>query len=340
MKVCTKRLTYSPRETHLTPFPGFRRTALRAQTVKTFLHERPVTQNFYQDVANLNAQMFLLFEPLTSYFSRLPEDGTGNTPAPENQYQSLHNIISSAAFLSLCIRQSPSIFWFTDVSPGTPYDRGDQLSADSISYTKSKQTVYDAYDIARKRWEADKKAIDREVTSKVGQGPTRDYKRAKARQLAITASAPRSPPTDYRAMAKIGIYPMITRYVAGSKEDDKAESNFPCKPKPLHLKNGFRDIMISQAGVVCYYGRIDKQGHADLEDFVEDKKKDWNPDGERLPLGLDNLGKKSAIATTIGLTAMGLAAYAFHHQITEATGFPFNFGEAVEFVGGLVKQFR
>lgn len=116
--------------------------------------------------------------------------------------------------------------------------------------------------------------------------------------------------------------------------------NFPCEPKPLHLKKGFRDIIISQAGVVCYYGRNDRQGHVDLEDFVEEKKKDWNPDGGALPLGLDKLGKKSAIATTVGLTAMGLAAYAFHHQITEITGFPFNFGEAVEFVGNFVKQFR
>jgi len=284
--------------------------------------------------------MFLLFEPLTSYLSRLPEDGTGNTPSPENQYQNLHNIVSSAAYLSLCIRQSPSIFYFYPVTPGTHFDRGDQINADSISYTKSKQAVTDAYNAAYTRWLADKKAIDAEVASKAAQGPTRDFKRAQAKQFAITAQAPPPPSTDYRAMAKIGIYPMITRYKPGSKQNDECEAVYPCKPIPLHKKDGFRDRIISLAGVVCYYGRKDTEGHLHLEDFVEEKKKEWNPDGEGLPLGLDKLGKKSAIATTVGLTAMGLVAYAFHHQITETTGFPFNFGEAVEFVGDLVKQFR
>ncbi|TVY34420.1 hypothetical protein LOCC1_G007075 [Lachnellula occidentalis] len=312
---------------------GYTRTALRAETCRSIIGAAAVTENFYEEVAKLNAQVFLLLEPLTSYLYRLESSDGKTTPDPAHQYQSLHNLISSAAYLSLTVRMSPTIFFWVDVSPGTFYDQDDQTSLDSISYTRSKHAVTSAYTSARSQWVAEKQEIDDLVADleSRGQIATRKGTKAKQRQAAIQTQAPRQPSYEYRAMAKIGVWPSIKRFKPGSAEDEKRENDNPSEKIPLYMKNGSREYEISKGAVVCYYGKTERKddGRFGLEEFVELKQKEWNPKVREL------VGKTPIIATIVGASALGILALAFKYQIAEKTGIDFHFGDAVDFVNGV-----
>ncbi|TVY88802.1 hypothetical protein LAWI1_G004798, partial [Lachnellula willkommii] len=248
---------------------GYTRTALRAETCRSIIGAGAVTENFYEEVAKLNAQVYLLLEPLTSYLYRLDPSAGKTIPDPANQYQSLHNLISSAAYLSLAVRMSPTIFFWVDVSPGTFYDQDDQTSLDNTSYTRSKHAVLNAYTAARRQWVAEKQEIDDMVADleRRGQITTRKGTKAKQRQAAIQTQAPRQPTYEYRAMAKIGVWPSIKRFKPGSAEDEKRENEKPGEKIPLYMKNGSREYEISKGAVVCYYGKVERKddGRVGLE---------------------------------------------------------------------------
>lgn len=270
--------------------------------------------------------MFLLLEPLTSYLYRLePSDGK-TIPDPANQYQSLHNLISSAAYLSLAVRMSSTIFFWVDVSPGTFYDQDDQTSLDNISYTRSKHAVINAYTAARSQWVAEKQEIDDLVADleSRGQITTRKGTKAKQRRAAIQTQAPRQPSYEYRAMAKIGVWPSIKRFKPGSAEDEKRENDNPGEKIPLYMKNGSREYEISKGAVLCYYGKVERKddGRVGLEEFVEQKQREWDPTVRALEVA-------PTIATIVGASALGILALAYK------TGIHFHFGEAVDFVNGV-----
>ncbi|TVY29964.1 hypothetical protein LHYA1_G001328 [Lachnellula hyalina] len=312
---------------------GYTRTALRAETCRSIIGARAVTENFYEEVAKLNAQVYLLLEPLTSYLYRLePSDGK-TIPGPANQYQSLHNLISSAAYLSLAVRMSPTIFFWVDVSPGTFYDQDDQTSLDNISYTRSKHAVTSAYTIARSQWVAEKQELDDLVADLEmrGQITTRRGTKAKQRQAAMQTQAPRQPTYEYRAMAKMGVWPSIKRFKPGSAADEERENENPREKIPLYMKNGSREYEISKGAVVCYYGKMGRRqdGRVGLEEFVELKQREWDP-----TVGMV-VGKRPMIATIVGASALGILALAFKYQIAEKTGIHFHFGEAVDFINGV-----
>lgn len=329
-----------PLEPQIDSYPGFQRTSLRAETVRSIIGAGAVTENFYDEIAKLNAQVFLMLEPLTSYLYRLEPEADKKIPDPANQYQSLHNIISSAAYLSLCVRMSPTIFFWVDVSPGTYYERDEHTSVDPVSYTRSKQAVVNAYNTARNEWVHAKKEIDFMVTELNfrGQSDTRKGVKAKQQQIAIQTQAPRQTAYEYRAMAKIGIWPSIKRFKPGSAEDEQREKNNPCDPIPLFQKNGSREYEISKAAVLCYYGKLERKddGRVGLEEFVERKKKAYGFSG--MP-GLV-VGKCPVVASVFGATALGILAYALRFQIEEKTGINFDFGDPVEFLNGIAGMIR
>jgi hypothetical protein len=313
---------------------GYTRTALRAETVRSIIGAGAVTENFYEEIAKLNAQVFLLLEPLTSYLYRLEPQNGKTIPDPRNQYQSLHNLISSAAYLSLAVRMSPTIFFWVDVTPGTFYDRDEQTSLDNISYTRSKQAVTDAYHSARAQWVDRKKVIDDTVTYLENRGliTTRKGTKAKQRQAAIQTQVPRQPPYEYRAMAKIGVWPSIKRFKPGSAEDEKRERDNPCEKIPLLMKNGDREYEISWSVVLCYYGKIERKddGRVSLEEYVQEKQRKWDPTGRGF-----EMGKRPIIASILAASALGILVLAFKYQIQEKTGITFHFGDEVDFVGGV-----
>lgn len=256
----------------LTLFTGFSRTDLRAKTVRTIIRERAITEHFHTEVAQLTAKVALLLQPLTHFlYSRPPFDG-GSNRTIDDQYQALHNIIALAAYLSICIRLSPTIFYFSSVRPNAEYDPDDQHCVEPEVYIKSKDTVVqeyldDAIDHQKKTEE-----LQKEINSlnARGKGPnSRAGKKAKAKLDAHTWS--RKPlERTHAALTKIAVWPSIKRFKPGTQEDDYAAV-------PLEHRKGFRIFDISKSAVVSYYGVDDdverSKGRTKLADFVEKKVK-------------------------------------------------------------------
>lgn len=97
---------------------------------------------------------------------------------------------------------------------------------------------------------------------------------------AIDNNPPTPPGQKYRALTKIGVWPVITRYKAGGDHDDDS----PCPDGSLRLseKDGMRILQISKGAVVNYYGvdGIEKQRPVRLVKWVADKKKTLGRWGE------------------------------------------------------------
>ncbi|KAE8450620.1 hypothetical protein EG329_005964 [Mollisiaceae sp. DMI_Dod_QoI] len=202
---------------------GFSRQALRSETVRTIIGRAPVTEHFYRDVAQLTARVSLLLHPLTSYLYGLaPPDGT-TTPKIIDLYQALHSLISNAAYLSIAVRLSPTIFYFTPLSPGDTYDANDHLNFSMLAYTISKQTVIDnhqkatdAYSLAAKPKERTYKRLVR-----AGREHTAEGNAAFTQLQEVQKTAPQNPGSTHRALVGIASWPVVTRFKAGGEEDDE-----------------------------------------------------------------------------------------------------------------------
>lgn len=240
--------------------------------------------------------MALLFKPLTDFlYSRPPRDGHPNCTITD-QYQALHNIVSVAAYLSICVRLSPTIFFFSHVSPNTPYDREDQCYVNTRAYTLSKQTIVTAYNGGRAAHERKKQELEEVIVNLRAAGKSATSRACRSAQRKLDAhllTRPQSLHSTHRALTKICIWPSITRYKPGTQADDDAA-------RPLEDRDGFRAFEISKSGVTCYYGFADRLGRAKvgvrLVDFVAKKKIMY---GKREP----RLHKRTFLAAVAAVTA-------------------------------------
>ena len=278
---------------------GFARTALRSNAVRSLLEQGAITTNFHTETAVLTAKVALLLKPLTFFlYSRPPRDGGMNRKI-EDQYQALHNIIAISAYLSICIRLSPTIFYFSSVTPNTRYEQDEHHSLDEECYTESREAVVKAYDAEVKVF-ADKKAELEKAVAKLKAASKNDtsrvYKKAKGKLNAHIETEPYPPDSTYELMTKIGVWPNISRYKPGTLEDDETGT-------PLEERRGFRIFDISKGAAVCYLGTEDRLKRAEqrvaLEDFVKKKIKKYGKKDR-------GVGKGVVLAAVAAAAAAGI----------------------------------
>lgn len=207
--------------------------------------------------------MMLLFAPLFNHLTLLPAGPEIIIPLPTDLYQHLHNIIASAAYLSICIRVSPTILHIAHLVPGTPYLPDEHTSVHEGSWTLSKVVV-------QENWKKEHARLELERAQ--AEGYKDGYKRAgrldsKSGQQAIsryeTAQqdfANHKPPGyTHRACVKIAVWPITRRYWAGNG-------------KPGGEWDGQSVYTVTNAGAVFYQKNTDRAIDPLLE-FVADKKK-------------------------------------------------------------------
>ncbi|KAG4427531.1 hypothetical protein IFR05_016987, partial [Cadophora sp. M221] len=252
---------------------GFQREELRAKQASTILGSASVTANFYPSVAKLTAQIALLLSPLTTYLYSLPPPV--GTPAPliTSLYQSLHNLVSQAAYLSLCVKLTPSIIQMHDLRPGDRWHPDDMHCLDTEAFVDSKRTIGDDWRQERHsiRVRAGKKRVlmegleDKLSGEDEGEGEggreemEKRYRKVRGeceeleRRLAEKDSNP--PSFTHRALIKLAVWPVIRRYTPGSAEEEKDGKRSGGSKKPLREKDGFRIFMIGKGAVLAYCGR-------------------------------------------------------------------------------------
>ena len=215
-----------------------------------------MTEKFYEEVAKLTAQIFLLLKPLTDYlYGMQPRLGVP-LPTIEGQYQALHNLVSFAAYLSLSMKLSPTIFSFNEVFPGTHYDDKDIYCLELDLYQQSKNAVLSDFRMRFGVWDTRRRALAATLTAleQAGKRDTRKGDRAEEEHARHLQSQPTYSDRDYRAMCKIGVWPVITRYKPGGDEDDeKGECS-----RHIREKDGFRILQMAKGAAVVYLGWVGK----------------------------------------------------------------------------------
>ena len=290
---------------------GFVRHALRSETARNILGGSPVTQNFWSEVTSLTAQISTLLKPLTDYLYHLPVAPGVQVPELRDQYQSLHNLISSAAYLSLCIRLSPTIFSFTDAMPGTVFDPDNHFNLEMEIYSQSQQTVISAAAATLKTHRKNVRQAHREVARLTVEGASQ-WKLSRAQRcLAAFGHEPLPAVKTHCPMAKIGVWPGIRRYKAASVQERMMEGQNKFRAD----KDGIRFFDVSRVAVVCYFGPYaDALGdRVSLVDFVREK--------ERL---YGTLYQRCRLSTTVGFVFLtGLTYLFWKEEVQEKTGFEF-----------------
>lgn len=216
--------------------------------------------------------MALLLSPLTYFlYSRAPSDG-GSNRTIEDQYQALHNIIAHAAYLSICIRLSPTIIYFSHVTPNTPFDRNDHKSLETWLYYNSKKAVVKEFTETRRLFNKKQTELENEIAglNAAGKEASRAGQKALAQLDAHLLMEPHPPSETHRALAKIAVWPSICRFKPGSKKEDDDD-------KPLDDRRGFRIIDMIPSYAIFYYGLHDRvkrfEERVALQDFVDAKIK-------------------------------------------------------------------
>ena len=240
--------------------------------MKTILGPGPVTENFHSETAKLTAQVSLLFKPLSDYLYSIPPPEGKRTPLIWDQYQSLHNIIATAAYLSLCIRLSATIFYFTPLLPNEGYQPEEQHCLEKESFDASRKAVVDEYTVAFNAWNERREWLGQEVRriQVAGQIDQRRGVKAKADLATHIKSPPVPIGATHRALCKIGVWPNIRRFKPGSKEEEKNGK------VPLEEKTGFRIFEVSKSAGVFYFELQDRMEREKervcLKGFVKGKR--------------------------------------------------------------------
>lgn len=270
-----------------------------------------MTEEFYPQVAKLTAQISMLLKPLTDYLYLMPPRHGRELPRIEDQYQSLHNLISRAAYLSLCIRLSPTIFYFNDINPGSVYDDKDHHSLENELYTESRDAVLDAHRVKLAAWQQTITELNNRLTAleTAGRTESRDADAARRALASHQSNQPNFSAMNYRAMAKIGVWPVITRYTPGGEADDDLEGG-----KYLRDKDGFRILLIGKGAMVAYYGwNVDGNGGLKDPSGARVRLREWVRRKE-VAAGIrkPKTGKLSKMFRFVGgAAAVGAAAYGF-----------------------------
>ncbi|KAG9235441.1 hypothetical protein BJ875DRAFT_374292, partial [Amylocarpus encephaloides] len=251
----------------------FERTLQRSQIVRSLLGPYPITTNFDQDLATLTAETHLLFLPLARYLRTLPLSPSTQVPRAEDQYQALHNLLSHAAYLSICVRLSPTIFFWFDEKPGENYDQDMHTNIDTEGWTWSKRSIMKQHATRQVEWQKRKGAVEQELKEHLQAGTLTSREGARAREELedVKTSSPVEPAREYQAQCKIAVFPSIKRFKAGSAKDAQRDRE-TSGGIPLGEKRGCREREICKAGLVCYYGKKDKSAadqHPPLLDWID-----------------------------------------------------------------------
>ncbi|EHK96263.1 hypothetical protein M7I_8057 [Glarea lozoyensis 74030] len=253
--------------------PAYHRTNHRALTTRALLDGETLTPLFYPTIATLTAQTTLLLTPLTKFLRSLPHTLNNPPPSQTAAYQSLHSLLSNAAYLSLLIRLSPTIFYLLDTPPGTIYTSDLHENISPESWTLSKNTVLKTYDRSLAAYEARLAAAQARLRELIPAGKlhTAQGRQAKKEFARAKLSKPLRPERTHRAQCKISCFPNVKRFKPGSYRDEDL---------PLYAKRGSREVEIIKAQITCYYAPLNKTGPG-LQEFVGGKpwyKRDafWN----------------------------------------------------------------
>lgn len=225
------------------------------------------------------------------------------------------------------------------MQPGEPYDGDDHHNLEPEGYTMSKQIAVDT-------WTDDWNQLVSEITP-----ANVEYKRLEdenkldtreGRKISAVCDAlyARQPPPlirSHAALTKISVWPKITRFRAGSDEDDKASN------KDLTDKDGMRISLISKAATVCYYGRNGREGRKELQRhklkrFVKQKRR---------KLGLEPKQKGVGIARGFAFVAATTVVVAWTGMVDMSGIMDFGSGmgsdvleNVVQFVGNIAEKLR
>ncbi|KAK1767088.1 hypothetical protein QBC33DRAFT_570048 [Phialemonium atrogriseum] len=115
---------------------GYRRTDLRALSVRTCMGDDIVTPNFWPAVDALTMQLLALLLPALDLVDRHFAGSRAANPL-RAVHQDLHHVVAEAAYLSIAIRWSGSIFRFVTPLPGQQWEL-DQDNVDNDVYEASK----------------------------------------------------------------------------------------------------------------------------------------------------------------------------------------------------------
>ncbi|CZT51897.1 uncharacterized protein RSE6_13119 [Rhynchosporium secalis] len=288
---------------------GFQREDVRAKLTSTLLGHASVPSLFYLSVAKLTAQVSLMLAPLTTYLYSLPPPAGKPAPKVSALYQSLHNLVSQAAYLSICCKITPSVIQIHDLRPGDQWQPDDMASLDTDGYIDSRAVITEDYKqevhnlkayIAKVKKEMDSlmpPLVEGIKTTKCEQAIAEYHK-----YLGILAEKTRCPPTyTHRALVKISVWPIIRRYTPGSEEE------FSDQRIPLREKDGFRIFLLGKGAVIPYFGRENKIGdeYCSLPEWIGMKKRQAD---ERLSW-MGTVGKGGLQAVKIfGTIGVGTAA--------------------------------
>ncbi|TGO65491.1 hypothetical protein BCON_0002g00750 [Botryotinia convoluta] len=294
---------------------GYSRQELRHRSIRTLLGGASLTPNFHKDCTKLTAQVLLLFMPLFNYLTLLPAGPETVTPKATALYQALHNIFSSTAYLSICIRISPTIIHTVSLIPGTAYKPDEHTSILQTSWTLSKTVVQNNWNRDREELEIERAEAEGYVIAYRNAGNARLESNAGLRALRRLQNvqkklADHKPPGfTHEAGVKIAIWPVTKRYWAGNS-------------KPGGDMDGQSVFNVTTAGAVFYYKEKGKPIEP-LLDFVAEKKKKLGGRYERVKdllavLGLLSLGAFVVLLYVVGWAALVAWLTSFIAAITES----------------------
>ncbi|TGO27593.1 hypothetical protein BPAE_0039g00030 [Botrytis paeoniae] len=294
---------------------GYSRQELRHRSIRTLLGGASLTPNFHKDCTKLTAQVLLLFMPLFNYLTLLPAGPETVTPKATALYQALHNIFSSAAYLSICIRISPTIIHTVSLLPGTAYKPDEHTSILQNSWTLSKTVVQNNWNRDREELEIERAEAEGYVIAYRNAGKARLESDAGLRALRRLKDvqkklADHKPPGfTHEAGVKIAIWPVTKRYWAGNSN-------------PGGDMDGQSVFNVTTAGAVFYYKEKGKPAEP-LLDFVAEKKKRLGGRYKRVKdvltaLALLSLGAFVVLLYVVGRAGLVAWLTSFLAAITES----------------------
>ncbi|OWP00253.1 hypothetical protein B2J93_3779 [Marssonina coronariae] len=343
---------------------GFQRTSVRATTVRAVLGLGAVTESFYPCVAKLSAQICLMLQPLTTYLYSLPPLGDAPLPRVADLHQSLHNLVSQAAYLSLCVRVSPTIFQFVDLQPAADWDPEDMHSLETDAYTVGKATIAAAYhrekfvpwvqkrSLAAKsvdelqaveppptqaQLSAHAHAVrrrDADNWQAIAEGRPQNedpilipgsQAMARARRALAEIEAARPPAPSFTHRAQSKI--SVWPVIRRYKPGSDAEDAEPLKP--LGEKDGFRIKLVAKGAIVAKYGRKVEENRIELDDWIAVVTAAGQPwISTKAGLGA------AVAAASVAATATARFCFGVDVSASLADVFYFGVGKAMEVVAG------
>jgi hypothetical protein len=151
--------------------------------------------------------------------------------------------------------------------------RGPTNYPKTLSLAKQRLAVWNAKIATTSQSQLEEAATElQRLTNRKPGATQRQIEEAQREFAHLNNAPPRALKTGYRALTKISVWPVITRYKPGSKADDEKVM----KDGPLRQseKDGIRIMQISKGAVVSYFGRHDdaRPRKVTLRKFVRNKR--------------------------------------------------------------------